>query len=52
MVVASINPQTGSTVLISMPRNLERAPIPVSNPLHALYPNGYYCPIAKPATSA
>ncbi len=48
MVEASINPQTGDTVLISVPRSLERAPFPASNPLHALYPNGYYCPNAKP----
>jgi polyisoprenyl-teichoic acid--peptidoglycan teichoic acid transferase len=48
MVEASIDPQTGDTVLISIPRSLERAPFPASNPLHALYPNGYYCPNAKP----
>jgi LCP family protein required for cell wall assembly len=48
MVEVSIDPQTGSAVLISIPRSLERAPIPASNPLHNLYPNGYYCPQAKP----
>lgn len=48
MVEVSINPQTGAAVLISIPRSLERAPIPAANPLHALYPNGYYCPKAKP----
>ena len=48
MVEVSIDPQTGAAVLISIPRSLERAPIPASNPLHALYPNGYYCPNAKP----
>jgi LCP family protein required for cell wall assembly len=48
MVEASINPETGDTVLISIPRSLERAPFPASNPLHAMYPNGYYCPNAKP----
>lgn len=48
MVVASIDPQNGNTVLISVPRNLERAPFPVTNPLHELYPNGYYCPGAAP----
>ena len=48
MVEASINPETGSTVLISVPRSLERAPFPASNPMHTMYPNGYYCPKAKP----
>jgi LCP family protein required for cell wall assembly len=48
MVEVSINPQTGAAVLISIPRSLERAPFPASNPLHKLYPNGYYCPNAKP----
>jgi len=47
MVEASINPETGDTVLLSIPRSLERAPFPASNPLHAQYPNGYYCPNAK-----
>jgi polyisoprenyl-teichoic acid--peptidoglycan teichoic acid transferase len=47
MVEVSIDPQTGNAVLISIPRSLERAPIPASNPLHKLYPNGYYCPNAK-----
>ena len=44
MVEVSIDPQTGNAVLISIPRSLERAPFPSSNPLHKLYPNGYYCP--------
>ena len=44
MVEVSIDPQTGTAVLISIPRSLERAPFPASNPLHKLYPNGYYCP--------
>ncbi|MDQ6896944.1 MAG: LCP family protein [Actinomycetota bacterium] len=48
MVEASINPATGDAVLISIPRSLERAPFPASNPLHAMYPDGYYCPNAKP----
>lgn len=43
MMVASINTRTGDTVLIGIPRNLERAPIPASNPLSTLYPNGYDC---------
>jgi LCP family protein required for cell wall assembly len=48
MVEVSIDPQTGSAVLISIPRSLERAPFPSNNPLHKLYPNGYYCPNAAP----
>ncbi len=48
MVEASIDPQTGKTVLISIPRNLEHAPFPTSNPLHRLYPNGYYCTGVQP----
>ena len=48
MVEVSIDPQTGTAVLISIPRSLERAPFPTSNPLHKLYPNGYYCPGATP----
>ena len=48
MVEASIDPETGDTVLIGIPRSLERAPFPASNPLHAMYLNGYYCPNAKP----
>jgi len=43
MMVASIDTENGETVLFSLPRNLERAPIPSSNPLSTLYPNGYDC---------
>lgn len=43
MMVASINTRTGDTVLIGVPRNLENAPIPKSNPLSTLYPDGYNC---------
>ena len=43
MMVVSTNTTTGDTVLIGIPRNLERVPFPKSNPLHALYPNGYDC---------
>ena len=48
MIVASIEPNSGNTVLISIPRNLERVPFSPSNPLRALYPDGYYCPGAAP----
>jgi LCP family protein required for cell wall assembly len=43
MTVASIDAQTGRTVLFSLPRNLQHAPFPADSPLHKLYPNGYYC---------
>ncbi len=43
MMVVSTNTKTGDTLLIGIPRNLERVPFPKSNPLHALYPNGYDC---------
>lgn len=42
MMVASIDTETGNTVLFGLPRNLERAPIPKSSPLSTLYPNGSY----------
>lgn len=43
MMVVTIDPQSGDTLLIGVPRNLENVPIPESNPLHALFPNGYNC---------
>jgi len=44
MVIASTDTKTGATVLISLPRNLERVPFPKSNPLHQIFPDGYHCP--------
>jgi len=43
MMVVSTDTRTGDTLLIGIPRNLERVPIPKDNPLHRLYPNGYDC---------
>ncbi|WP_427384056.1 LCP family protein [Janibacter sp. G56] len=43
MMVASVDPAAGDTVLFGIPRNLEMVPIPESNPLHALWPDGYNC---------
>jgi LCP family protein required for cell wall assembly len=43
MTVASIDAETGRTVLFSLPRNMQKVPFPVDSPLHKLYPNGYYC---------
>ncbi len=43
MMVVSIDTRTGDALLIGIPRNLENVPIPASNPLHRLWPNGYNC---------
>ncbi|MGL5816180.1 MAG: LCP family protein [Phycicoccus sp.] len=43
MMVASIDPRSGDTLLIGIPRNLENVPFPESNPLHELWPDGYDC---------
>ncbi len=43
VVVASINTKTGDTVLLSLPRNLERLPFP-KGPLRDAYPNGFRAP--------
>lgn len=43
MMVASINTKTGNTVLIGLPRSLQMAPFPESNPLHQVWPNGFDC---------
>jgi len=43
MIVASVDADTGRTVLFSLPRNLQWAPFPDSSPLKKLYPNGYWC---------
>ena len=43
MTVASIDAETGKTVLFSLPRNMQHAPFPADSPLHAKYPDGYYC---------
>ncbi|WP_392507194.1 LCP family protein [Naumannella halotolerans] len=41
--VASIDAETGRSVLISIPRNLQGAPFPDSSPLKQFYPNGFEC---------
>lgn len=41
--VASIDAETGRTVMFGIPRNLQGAPFPESSPLHELYPDGYRC---------
>ncbi len=47
MIVASINAQTGDTVLFSLPRNLEKAPFP-EGPLREAYPDGFTSPGSPP----
>ena len=42
MIVASIDTKTGRTVLISVPRNFEWAPLPAESPLRQLWPEGTY----------
>lgn len=43
LMVASIDTKTGDTVLISVPRNLQKVPFPADNPLKKVYPNGFDC---------
>ena len=42
MVVASADTKSGRTVLISLPRNFERVPLPESSKLRDLWPSGIY----------
>jgi LCP family protein required for cell wall assembly len=43
MIVASIDTRTGRTVLLGLPRSLQKVPFPASNPLHQIWPNGFDC---------
>jgi LCP family protein required for cell wall assembly len=43
MTLASIDAETGRTVLVSLPRNLEDIPFPDSSPAHAALPHGWSC---------
>ena len=43
MIVASIDTTTGDTVLFGLPRSLQKVPFPASNPLKAVWPNGFNC---------
>lgn len=42
--VASVDAETGRTVLFGLPRNLQKVRFPESSPLRDLYPDGYQCP--------
>ncbi|WP_192796741.1 LCP family protein [Serinicoccus kebangsaanensis] len=43
MIVASIDTRTGDSVLFSVPRNLQRVPLPRDNPLYDVYGPVYDC---------
>ncbi|MDE9364676.1 LCP family protein [Luteipulveratus sp. YIM 133132] len=45
MMVVSIDTRTGDSVLISIPRNLQKVPFPEDNPLHEVWPDGFDCGI-------
>jgi LCP family protein required for cell wall assembly len=51
LIVASINTQTGDTVLVSLPRNLQHVPFPDGSAQAADYPNGFYCYNAEVGTN-
>ena len=42
MIVASTDTKTGRTVLISLPRNLQKVPLPETSKLRAWWPGGVY----------
>lgn len=41
MTVASIDAETGKTVLISLPRNMQNFPFPEGSVMHEQFPNGF-----------
>ena len=43
LTVASVDADTGRTVLFSLPRNLEDVPFPESSPMRKRFPKGYGC---------
>lgn len=43
IIVLSIDAQTGKTVTISIPRNLQNAQFSPNSPMRKIYPNGYNC---------
>lgn len=44
LIVASIHVENGRTVLLSLPRDLQRVPFPADSPLHWRYPSGFTGP--------
>lgn len=43
LTVASVDAETGRTVLISLPRNMEDVPFPEGSPMRAKFPHGFGC---------
>ncbi|MDR1450257.1 MAG: LCP family protein [Propionibacteriaceae bacterium] len=43
IMLASVDAETGRTVLFSLPRNLENVPFALSSPLAQVYPSGFDC---------
>src|SRR3954447_993001 len=43
LIVASIDTATGDTVLLRLPRNLQRVPFPPRSRAAAAFPHGFYC---------
>ena len=41
VIVASVDTETGDTVLFSLPRNLQDLPFPADSPLAEVYPDGF-----------
>lgn len=44
ITVASIDAETGRTVLFGLPRNLQGLSFPADSPMRKLYPDGFDCP--------
>lgn len=42
--VASVDAETGRSVIFGLPRNMQRVPFPKSSPLHEEFPDGFHCP--------
>lgn len=43
MTVLSVDADSGRTVTVSLPRNLQNVPFPEDSPLHDVYPSGFSC---------
>lgn len=44
ITVASVDAETGRSVLFGLPRNMEDVPFPESSPMHQRFPRGFTCP--------
>lgn len=43
LTVVSIDADTGKSIMVSLPRNLQNVPFPKDSPMRTLYPYGYNC---------